>query len=351
MKSYSRVRTQQARGADRQLGAEIAQKILTSMSCCSSACLAPTLCPAEPPGGMRFDAERPGGEWLSVDPKLRSIGVRYLQVGGDTWNRCGNGWLNLDGNFDRGDGAIRENLIFKDDTDRFNMKHIVSPESRLPFANNSVQIVYSEHMMEHMLPFMGGGVNFLKEAWRVLAPGGVLRIVTPDLDKYVCGMIEGRGGGGGGGGGDGGGGDSRGSSDTNHGGHRQPSGFLERHAARFQPMEILSREPNDLKTPPSRATIFNNIFRNYGHQWVYNLDELKLAAVRAGFGATAGGMCRSDRRGRGLPRWARNAMRRANAPKNATQQCWLDQEVREGESMYVVAYKPRARGAAAAPSS
>ena len=99
---------------------------------------------------MRFDPERPGGKWLSTDPKLRAAGIRYLQVGGDTWNRCGNGWLNLDGNFDRGDGAIRENEIFMDDTERFNMKHVVSPVSRLPFANESVQFVYSEHMMEHM---------------------------------------------------------------------------------------------------------------------------------------------------------------------------------------------------------
>ena len=91
----------------------------------------------------------------------------------------------------------------------------------------------------------------------------------------------------------------------------------------------------------SRATVVNNIFRNYGHQWVYNFDELRLAAVRAGFGVGAGSMCRSDRSGRGLPRWARNAMRRANAPRNQTQTCWLDQEVREGESLYVVAFKPR----------
>ena len=103
---------------------------------------------------------RDAGPWLSPDRELRSRHVRYLQLGGDTWNRCGPGWLNIDGNFDHGDGALRENLIFVDDTDRYNMKHVVSARSRLPFADNSVQIVYSEHMLEHMLPLEGGGVQF-----------------------------------------------------------------------------------------------------------------------------------------------------------------------------------------------
>ena len=33
-------------------------------------------------------------------------------------------------------------------------------------------------------------------------------------------------------------------------------------------------------------------------------------------------------------------MRRANNAQNETQQCWLDQEVREGESMYMNIFKP-----------
>ena len=80
-------------------------------------------------------------------------------------------------------------------------------------------------MLEHMLPKSGGGVQFLREAWRVLAPGGVVRIVTPDLDKYVCGLIN------------------------------REDGFLQQHSRRFAPMEAMSK-------PPSRATVVNNIFRN-----------------------------------------------------------------------------------------
>ena len=106
----------------------------TGATCCEASCLAPTLCRAVDivtavagPGGGRFgDRTRDAGPWISPDSQLRKLGVRYLQVGGDTWNRCGHGWVNVDGNFDVGDGAKGENLIFRDDTDRLNMKHVVS---------------------------------------------------------------------------------------------------------------------------------------------------------------------------------------------------------------------------------
>jgi len=291
--------------------AALQSPIRTGPLCCEPICMEPTFCPAGDIGGRFADRDKASGPWMSPDRKLRAKGVRYLQVGGDTWNRCGPGWLNLDGNFDRGDGLpggyVWPNTIFVDDTDRYNMKHVVSASSRLPFADASVQFVYTEHMMEHMLPLTGGGVNFLREAWRVLAPGGLLRIVTPDLAKYVC-ALAGRG--------------PPGSVEN---------GFLEKHAARFGPMEMMSN-------PPTRATITNNIFRNYGHEWIYDYEELRHALRYAGVDPKLA--CRSDRAGRGIPRWARLAIRRANQPHNETQQCWLDQEVREGESMYVNVLKP-----------
>lgn len=154
-------------------------------TCCARAdCGQEFRCPVRPAQGMGAKAGFSDDAWASTDPKLRKLGIKYLQIGGDTWNRCGPGWLNIDGNFDRGDGALFPDVIFTDDTVRHNMKHIITGESRLPFADNSVQYVYSEHMLEHLLP-SGGGLMFLREAWRVLAPGGVLRLVTPDLDKRV----------------------------------------------------------------------------------------------------------------------------------------------------------------------
>ena len=92
-----------------------------------------------------------------------------------------------------------------------------------------------------------------------------------------------------------------------------------------------------MSKPPSLSGVFNNIFRNYGHEWIYDFEELALAMRRAGI--APGGICRSDRTGRGMPLWATAAIRRANAPRNRTLTCWLDQEVREDESVYVHFYK------------
>jgi len=51
----------------------------------------------------------------------------------------------------------------------------------LQFADGSVECLFMEHVLEHV--GFGGALKFFGEAYRVLKPGGVLRIVTPDLDK------------------------------------------------------------------------------------------------------------------------------------------------------------------------
>ncbi|HEY2987045.1 MAG TPA: methyltransferase domain-containing protein [Candidatus Binatia bacterium] len=58
----------------------------------------------------------------------------------------------------------------------------------LPFAAESVSIVYSEHFLEH-LEYPDQALNFLKESLRVLQPGGLFSVGVPDtewpLKSYV----------------------------------------------------------------------------------------------------------------------------------------------------------------------
>lgn len=60
---------------------------------------------------------------------------------------------------------------------RFN---VVRP---LPFAANSVDHVYSSHLIEHLTRAEAG--VFLKECWRILKPGGRIRLMTPNLHLLV----------------------------------------------------------------------------------------------------------------------------------------------------------------------
>ena len=53
----------------------------------------------------------------------------------------------------------------------------------LPFADGSLQGVFSEHCLEHFpLP---AAINLLREIRRVLAPQGIARIVVPDGELYL----------------------------------------------------------------------------------------------------------------------------------------------------------------------
>jgi len=65
---------------------------------------------------------------------------------------------------------------------------------RFPWPDRSVDVVYSSHTLEHLEK--GAGERFVAECRRVLKPGGILRIVVPDLRRivkeYESGQIESR---------------------------------------------------------------------------------------------------------------------------------------------------------------
>ncbi len=54
----------------------------------------------------------------------------------------------------------------------------------LPFQENSLRGIYTEHCMEH-LPFGMVTSHVLPEFYRVLAPGGCLRLIVPDGGLYL----------------------------------------------------------------------------------------------------------------------------------------------------------------------
>lgn len=53
----------------------------------------------------------------------------------------------------------------------------------LPYPDNTFDAIYSSHLLEHLTP--GNAEKLMIEFKRVLKPGGILRIVVPDLEQ-IC---------------------------------------------------------------------------------------------------------------------------------------------------------------------
>jgi predicted SAM-dependent methyltransferase len=109
----------------------------------------------------------------------------------------------------------------------------------IPINDASCQIIYNEHLLEH-IP-IDQAVEFLRECLRVLQPGGVVRIAMPSL-----------------------------------------SHLAQRYASpQWRDQDWLSwPEYQFIQTP---AEMLNISFRWWGHQWLYDREELHRRLREAGF--------------------------------------------------------------------
>ena len=60
--------------------------------------------------------------------------------------------------------------------------------SKFPFESNSFNKAYSEHLIEHLN--VDKVQHFLEEVFRIIEPGGVLRLTCPDFDKYAKAYVN-----------------------------------------------------------------------------------------------------------------------------------------------------------------
>jgi SAM-dependent methyltransferase len=58
----------------------------------------------------------------------------------------------------------------------------------IPFPSNSVDVVYHSHLLEHLE--RSAAEHFLTEVHRVLVPGGIHRLVVPDLELLARNYLE-----------------------------------------------------------------------------------------------------------------------------------------------------------------
>jgi predicted SAM-dependent methyltransferase len=150
--------------------------------------------------------------------------VRKLQLGAGA--NHADGWLNTD--IEPGRHGI-----------------YLDASSDYPFPAESFQYVFAEHLIEH-LPWEGG-LKMLQESHRVLAPGGKVRVITPDLERLVHLLNDGP--------------------DVD--------------AQKF--IDASRRLFNWPETPVMPAYILNKVVREWGHQFVYDPGTLRKTLELAGF--------------------------------------------------------------------
>jgi predicted SAM-dependent methyltransferase len=75
----------------------------------------------------------------------------------------------------------------------FNPQHreVISHDLRkgIPLADQSINAVYQSHFLEHFSK--GDAIRLIRECFRVLKPGGTIRIVVPDLENICRLYLEG----------------------------------------------------------------------------------------------------------------------------------------------------------------
>ncbi len=103
------------------------------------------------------------------------------------------GWLNVDGSWN---ARIAKHPMLRSlaarlglaPAERFSIpwsSHILIHDVRkpLPFPDCSFSAIYASHLLEHL--YLTQGKRLLEECFRVCEPGGVLRMVVPDLGAVV----------------------------------------------------------------------------------------------------------------------------------------------------------------------
>ncbi len=79
-------------------------------------------------------------------------------------------WTNVDF-VSTGEGVIAHNLL-----------------NGIPFMDGSLEVVYHSHVLEHMPK--NKAEEFIKECYRVLKSGGIIRVAIPDLEQIALNYIK-----------------------------------------------------------------------------------------------------------------------------------------------------------------
>lgn len=126
----------------------------------------------------------------------------------------------------------------------------------LPFPDGSAAAIYASHVLEHL--YFYEARSLLLESFRVLASGGVLRVVVPDL-KAIAEEYLGE----------------------------RPFGPLSREMAALQPADRFNQRLLMRASEPPSSNLFYRVYEAWqdfhSHKWMYDRDSLEALFRWGGF--------------------------------------------------------------------
>lgn len=161
----------------------------------------------------------------AVERYLRTHQVPKLQIGAGPNTLIG--WLNTDA------VPTSREILYLDATKPF------------PFKDSTFDYVFSEHLIEHLT--YSEGLFMLRECYRVLKPGGRIRIATPDLETLI-------------------------------GLYAQEKSELQQRYINWI-VDIFLTEIGIYR----ESFVINAAFRRFGHQFIYDHGTLESAMEEVGF--------------------------------------------------------------------
>ena len=174
---------------------------------------------------------------------LQTRRTHLLQLG------CGprffEGWINTD--------LDCWNKILSSDSERAaTLSLYMNLEKGFPFPDNSVDAIFSEHVHEHF-PYPIG-CRIAAEYFRVLKPGGALRIITPSIDHFIQLYLERQ---------------------------ENPDPVFASYPECVR--EALKTHQTLLQAPADANTLLNGIFLCHGHRYLYDFHQIHNQLSLAGF--------------------------------------------------------------------
>jgi SAM-dependent methyltransferase len=178
------------------------------------------------------------------------------------------GWLNVDGSWNAWfahhphlrEGLRRIGIInAQNQGAQWRVRPVVHDLRKpLPFPENSFSAIYGSHVLEHLYRVEASAL--LAECKRVLQPGGVLRMVVPDLQFMVLDYVK-----------------------------RRNGGSAE--ADWWSAAESLNQKLGFRSAEPPRGNAwfrFYAVWKDFhSHKWMYDSDSLSHALEVAGFDPVA----------------------------------------------------------------